>query len=297
MVLALTYGAEWRALGRRVATNRIAGFIVVLAPAVALGYLTMGLVWPWSVLDPINPFHAAAYFSHFFEKPWKEMFDGMAVPVPDMPRSYVPTLLLLTEPEILLVLGIGGIAGAFLAAMRRHTALPQRSGLLLIALAATLPVVVAVVTRPAMYNGVRHFVFVMPPFAVLAGVAGASLLRWIAPRGKVAVAAATAILVGALVPPVVEMVRLHPYQYTQFNSLAGGVRAAEEHYMLDYWGLAFKQATQELRTKLEQQSWNRTKRGPWRVAVCGPNLPAAVELGPQFVTSWQATVRILHWCL
>ena len=78
--------------------------------------------------------------------------------------------------------------------------------------------------------------------------------------------------------PVVEMVRLHPYQYTQFNSLAGGIRAAEEHYMLDYWGLAFKQATQELRTKLEQQSWNRTKRGPWRVAVCGPNLPAAVEL-------------------
>jgi hypothetical protein len=288
-VLVLVYGAELRALGSQLATKRVARFLVMLVPAFVLGYLIMGLVWPWSVLDPLNPFQAVKYFSHFFEKPWKEMFDGMAVPVPDMPRSYVPTLLLLTEPEILLLLGIGGIGGAFLTVMRRDIALPHRSALLLVALAATLPVVIAVVTRPAMYNGIRHFAFVIPPLAVLAGVAGDWLLRQIARRGTVALTAASITVVLAFIPPVVEMVRLHPYQYTQFNSLAGGIRAADEHYMLDYWGLAFKQAAQELRTKLEQQPWTRTKRGPWRVAVCGPNLPAAVELGPQFVTSWQTT--------
>jgi len=42
------------------------------------------------------PFHAVEYFSNFFEKPWRELFDGQLILVPDMPRRYVPTLLALT---------------------------------------------------------------------------------------------------------------------------------------------------------------------------------------------------------
>jgi len=45
-------------------------------------------------------------------------------------------------------------------------------------LAATLPILITIAARPAMYNGIRHFVFVVPPFAVLGGLAGA----WIARR-------------------------------------------------------------------------------------------------------------------
>ena len=38
-------------------------------------------------------------------------------------------------------------------------------------LAATLPLVIAMVKRPALYNGIRHFIFVIPPMTVLAGFA------------------------------------------------------------------------------------------------------------------------------
>ena len=38
-------------------------------PGLVLGYLVMGLIWPWSIMEPANPFHALTYFSHFFEKP------------------------------------------------------------------------------------------------------------------------------------------------------------------------------------------------------------------------------------
>ena len=96
-----------------------------------------------------------------------------------------------------------------------------------------------------------------------------------------------AVLLIGLAAPMIEMVRLHPYQYTHFNYLAGGIRAADDRYMLDYWGLAFKQAAQELRVKLKGSRSAATRRRPWRVAVCGPNVPAAVELGPDFVTNWQ----------
>jgi hypothetical protein len=289
VALALVYGIEIRRIGLKVASTRVSQFMLMLLPALLLGYLVMGLVWPWSVLEPLNPLRAAEYFSHFFERPWKEMFDGAAVLVPDMPRSYVPTLFALKEPEITLVLGLSGMAGAVLLVARRDVALARRASLLLMLLAAILPVALTVVTRPPMYNGIRHFVFVTPPLAVLGGMAGAFVFDQITPYGRAAVAAVAAVLLAAVAAPAAEMIRLHPYQYTQFNHLAGGVQAAEERYMLDYWGLAFKQAAQELRAKLQREVIVHTKRGPWRVAVCGPNLPAAVELGPDFVTSWQST--------
>ena len=43
----------------------------------------------------------------FFEKPWKEMFDGVPITVPDMPRSYVPVMFALKLPEIFVVLAAG----------------------------------------------------------------------------------------------------------------------------------------------------------------------------------------------
>jgi hypothetical protein len=82
------------------------------------------------------------------------------------------------------------------------------------------------------------------------------------------------------------MVALHPYQYTSFNHIAGGVRAADERYMLDYWGLAFKQAASALHTTLTERMETPPGRRRWRIAVCGPQRPAQVELGPEFVVSW-----------
>jgi hypothetical protein len=82
------------------------------------------------------------------------------------------------------------------------------------------------------------------------------------------------------------MVRLHPYQYTHFNVIAGGIRAADDRYMLDYWGLAFKQAAQGLRARLTEGIEYPTDRRRWRIAVCGPERAARVELGPEFLVKW-----------
>jgi hypothetical protein len=248
----------------------------------------MGLVWPWSVVAPLNPLRAVEYFSHFFEKPWREMFDGALLPVPDMPRSYVPTLFVLTVPELLLLLGFAGVAGAFVMLTDRARPAHERAALLVLALAATLPIAITVVTRPAMYNGIRHFVFVIPPLAALGGWAGAWVIRRAQGHGRPALAALGTVLVVLAALPAIDMVRLHPYQYTHFNQLHGGIRAAEERYMIDYWGLAFKQAAQELRAKLIERLEVPTGNRRWRIAVCGPHGPARVELGPEFQLTWDS---------
>ena len=74
------------------------------------------------------------------------------------------------------MLGLAGAAGALVAAIRRDIIPNRRAILLSVALAALLPLAVTVALRPAMYNGIRHFVFVVPPFAVLAGLAAAWLI-------------------------------------------------------------------------------------------------------------------------
>src|SRR5471032_3383069 len=162
---------EIRTHRAREAGHRFLHVIYVLMPGLVLGYLVMGLIWPWSIMEPANPFHALTCCSHFFEKPWKEMFDGALVSVPDMPWSYLPTLFALQLPEILLALLIAGIVGTLMSLSRRDVSGRRKTILLMLTLAATLPLVVAMVKRPALYNGIRHFIFVIPPMTVIAGVA------------------------------------------------------------------------------------------------------------------------------
>src|SRR5262249_48956855 len=276
--LALILVAETRRAGAFAPVKRDAvRFILTLLPGLVLAYAVMALVWPWSVVSPLNPLRAVAYFSHFFEKPWKEMFAGVPVAVPDMPRTYVPWLFALTMPVILLVLGALGIAGAALALTRRDMPAGWRAGILVTGLAATVPILVALLTRPAMYNGIRHFVFVAPPLAVVGGLAGAWIISRFAAMSRFAGAAAGAAIAFGLALPTIDMIRLHPYEYTHFNKLAGGVRAADDRYMLDYWGLAFKQAADELRAKLQERQGGPARRARSARAVGAPRRPARAQ--------------------
>ena len=284
--LILIVALEARSDSLRPAAVRLGHFLRALVPSIIIAYAAMALVWPWSVRDPLNPLRTVLYFSQFFEKPWRELFAGELILAPDMPRSYLPVLFGLQMPEIFLALAITGLAGALAMVLRPLIPIRRRAICLSVVLAASLPIAVAVATRPAMYNGIRHFVFVIPPLALLGGLAGSFLLERAKQYGRLALLAASAILVTGLLLPVVDIVRLHPYQYAYFNQLAGGIRGAEGRYMLDYWGLAFKQASQQLLTRLAQRRERPDGGRQWKIAVCGPHPPAAVALGEQFELTW-----------
>src|SRR5215211_4867288 len=140
--IALIIAVEARRSGLRDAGVRAGRFVLSLAPGLVIAYLVMGLVWPWAVIDPLNPVRSLEYFSVFFEKPWKEMFAGALVPVPDMPRSYVPTLFALQMPEVFLALALAGTVLALIATVRSEEPLPRRAALLLLAAAAIVPIVI-----------------------------------------------------------------------------------------------------------------------------------------------------------
>jgi len=286
--LVFIVGIRASANGARPALAECGAYLAAFIPGVLLAYLVMGLVWPWSVVAPLNPFYAVEYFSNFFEKPWRELFDGRLILVPDMPRSYVPTLFALQTPALMLVLGFCGTAGAVvqIAGWAKNEARAgRRAALLAVVIAAWLPILITIGTRPAMYNGIRHFVFTFPPLAVLGGLAGAWLADWARRRGTIALVPAALIFAVGIALPVIEMVRLHPYQYTYFNRIAGGVAGARPYYMIDYWGLSMTQASRRLRTILAERG-ERPPEAGWNVAVCGPHPAVVVGLGSGFNAIW-----------
>ena len=277
---------ESRYRGPRAALVSLRRLLLALMPAAVLAYAVMGLVWPWGVAHPLNPLRAIEVFSHFFEKPWHELYGGERITPPDMPRSYVPVLMGLKLPEIFSLLAGAGLAGALVAACRSALTPRTRAVLLALALAAVLPVAVTVMARPAMYNGIRHFVFVLPPLAVAGGLAGAWIAGHAARVGPLASRVLAVVFAAGVALPVIGMVRLHPFEYAAYNQLIGGVRRAEPLYMLDYWGLAFKQAGNALRDRLAARGDAPPAGRKWKIAVCGPHPPAQIALGPTFEPTW-----------
>ena len=160
--LLLIVAVRSRARGLKPALGECGSFLIPFIPGAILAYLVMGLVWPWSVVAPLNLFRAVEYFSHDFEKPWRELFDGQLILITQMPRSYVPTLVALKLPELMLGLGLCGTAGAIIAALKGGKlggSVGPRAALFAIALAAMLPVLLTIVARPVHLQ--RH-----PPFRV-----------------------------------------------------------------------------------------------------------------------------------
>ena len=234
------------------------------------------------MLSPLNPLLALEYYSHFWEKPWKELYEGARILIPDMPRSYVPQLCFLKLPEIFVALAVTGTAGAMVASARRGLEPWRRTSLALLVSAAVLPIAVAVITRPVLYNGIRHFVFVIPPFAVLGGLAAAFLYERLRDYARPAALAAVGAAAALIAITVVDLVRIHPYQYALFNHFTGGIRGAQNRYMLDYWGLGLKEVSESLLVRLEEMWVEPHRNRKWKVAVCGPSHIVGFELGPAF---------------
>jgi len=278
-----TYG--WRKSG-----SRFVHTCYVLLPGLLIGYIVMGLIWPWSIIEPANPLRALTYFSAFFEKPWKELFDGAVVSVPEMPWSYLPTLFAMQMPEVFLLLCGGGLVMTIMALAHRSDDPRRKAIIIMIASAAFLPLAIAMVKRPALYNGIRHFIFVIPPMAMLGGLALARFVTWVSADGRHRDRqfAAVGLFAAGLTLPLIDMARLHPYQYTHFNYISGTVRTADHRFMLDYWGLALKQASNMLREQIILRQEIPPANRKWKVAVCGPQRPAQVALGPDFSIGWDS---------
>jgi hypothetical protein len=165
------------------------------------------------------------------------LYRGRFIPADALPPDYIPTWFAITLPEFYgLILGVGIIA---LLIRRKRGDPDQQSRIAFLIFATVFPIASAMILRPILYDGNRHFLFVVPPLAVLTGVTLAWLLTRALSRPLAVIVAAAVAVICALT--AFDMARLHPYEYVFFNRSYGGLRAALGHYETDYWGLSHKE--------------------------------------------------------
>ena len=107
-------------------------------------------------------------------------------------------------------------------------------------------------------------------------------MNWLKENRRSWQPAALAVFAFGLLLPLSEMIRLHPYEYTHFNHLAGTVRAADKLYMLDYWGLALKQASEGLREELVERQEVAAERAQMEGRGLRPAASGAGRARPRF---------------
>jgi hypothetical protein len=274
LALLLVLSAGWQAVAaRRLSVAIAAGWTSlwrVLLPVGAVGFAIMLVFWPWAQRDPIgNPLRALAAFSHQ-SFPFDTLFDGRFVPASDLPWEYLPTYIALALPELILVLLLAAAALAVIAATRQGLGLRREAalGIFLLGLTIVFPVAYAIAIKAVLFDGMRHFIFVLPPIAVAAALAMDRAISGLSHMPYRQAIYAVLGLYGAA--HVTTMVLLHPDQYVYYNAFVGGVEGAQRAFKLDYWANSYAEAVRGLESYLQHEYGADFEKRRFTVAVCGP---------------------------
>lgn len=206
---------------------------------ILIAWTLMVSVWPWShenvILNPLKSFAMMTKFSWFYPV----LFEGAVHQSNELPWYYLVKYILITTPSFHLVFASLGLIMSIVFQVKNFRSHESRQSFLT-QLWLLAPILYFSVLRPNVYDGLRHFLFILPALAVFAGIGAASVLRWASTyRGL----RGTTILIFVLfLLPAEDLIRLHPYQATYFNALAGGVGKAWREYETDYWASSYKEA-------------------------------------------------------
>ena len=268
----------WRSIEtpspRRILADGLASCWRVLVPTIIVAYPVMLLFWPWAQESPIaNPLRSLIFFSHE-TFPYRTLFAGHYFPASDLPWVYLPTYIVLALPELVLALALAAPIGAFVA-IRRLTGAERRDWILrhgLLAFAILFPVAYAVEIKAVLFDGMRHFIFLLPLIAVAGALVADRILDWLAGFEYRRPIYAAIALYGMAHFSMMAM--LHPNEYVYYNGFVGGVEGAQGLFKLDYWANSYAEAVDGLENYLETQYGLDFMDRDFTVAVCGPPISA-----------------------
>ncbi len=246
--------------------QRLGILLVFILLYAGLGILSMYALWPFLWANPVS--RLLEVLRHMSDNPTElaVLFMGQIFHADNMPHRYLPQLLALTFTEATWPLFVLGIFAALRKFALTPTPPPMGEGLrplshrekaggegLLVLFALFAGMLSYIVTRtPAMYDGFRHFFFIMPPVFIFAGLG----LDWVFKKlsGRLAVWARLAALAVCVLPALLGIPRLQPYEYTYYNSFTGGTGGAFRQYETDYWLTCYPEALDWVRENAPEKT-------------------------------------------
>lgn len=203
------------------------------------GYFGMALfvsflTWPYLWPSPLTNFLQGIYAILKFQWVGHVLFNGVYYLSNEVPRLYVPQLLVmqLTEPvSILFILG----ALTFLSSGMREK---NRNVLILFLIWFIVPFSYILINGMNLYDNTRQLLFIFPGLFLMI-VIGIEFLFGLAKPTWAQVAIAALILF----PGLAGLVKSHPYEYAFYNFFTTSRAQVFRRYETDYWATSFKEAS------------------------------------------------------
>lgn len=216
-----------------------------------IGYLVHMATLPYLGADPFNHFVDLMNVTKNF--PWRGtlLIFGKVYNAPYIPWFYLPVWFVVTTPLFIQALSLSGLI------MERKKNNLYR----LIVLSLFINLSFFFILKPVIYDGIRHMVYLLPQIILLSVIGFYNVYR----KLKINLLRYCFIFFVAINMLLVikDMIQLHPYEYTYFNEVVGGLKGAYGKFELDYWGEANGEATKWIRNRVD------TLPGTISVYVCG----------------------------
>jgi hypothetical protein len=261
-----------RGLPLRQTLSFVARSALPLTASFIIAYLIMIAAWPWAALAPLNPLRGLTDFVDF-NYPIQTILAGHVYHMGEVPRWYVPTYMAI-KLTLWLLFGAGlGLVFAVLprrAVQRTNQTTDNtwRKETALMAFAAFAPLISEVIIDGPAFTGMRHFLFTVPPIAVLAGLGLNGMLSRLENFNRLAATAAATVVVLGLGWNANTLYQLHPDEYLFFNPLVGGLAGASRNYDTDYWVNTMPEAVSDLEHYLDRTEGKARPGRHYLVAVC-----------------------------
>jgi len=206
-----------------------------------LGFcLMLYAAWPVLWTSPIKNFVEGYQVMSHYNWGGYLLFKGEKIPCNNLPWDYFPTWFLISNPELWLLAGLGGVIWLIVVIIKKPLYFlkntPGRNFAFYL-LSFFIPVIAIVILHAVIYDDWRHLYFVYPPFVLLGLYFIDKLLKL-----KFAWITKTICLV-QLALTFTFMVKAHPFEQVYFNNLVSHKKNyLLKNYELEYWGCGYKQA-------------------------------------------------------
>jgi hypothetical protein len=206
--------------------------------ALALYGLIAGLVtfitWPYLWESPLGNFIKVIQHMSANPKAPPVLFNGSITAAENLPWLYLPLMLLITLTLPVWPLFIAGLVIAVRRVIHRQVEWRLLTGIMLWFL---VPFSYVLLMRPPIYDGYRHFMFILPPVFILSAFAFQAAYDWLRRKWLYPL-----ILAALTLPGMLAIFFLHPYPYTYYNALVGGTGGAFRRFDTDFWLTCYKES-------------------------------------------------------
>jgi hypothetical protein len=207
-----------------------------LAIYTVIALVTTYVTWPYLWYSPIKNFVEVIQLMSNNPQPVGLIFNGAELNSTILPWTYLPALLGITLTEPVWFLFFFGLAFAVLRIINKQM---QYWDFSVTFLGFLIPFLYVIIFHPPMYDGFRHFLFILPPIFVVIGVTFDTMIKWFH-RPVIP----WVLLTIVTIPGVVGIVNLHPFEYTYYNVFVGGPSGTYRLYENDYWLTCYLEAMQ-----------------------------------------------------